>query len=154
MSERAEDGARPRRLWLLAVVLGVAVGGAWYSTHRHSTAVTDHVVLGGGRPQLLEFGMGVCTQCKRMKPVMERAARELADGLDVHVLDIRQEENEQLAERFKMTSMPLVVLVDGAGKELWRHDGFLEYAALSTAVRERLGATSGTCAPDKDKCEP
>lgn len=57
--------------------------------HRQSTSVTDHVVLGGGRPQLLEFGMGVCAQCKRMRPVMQRAARELGDELDVHVLDIR-----------------------------------------------------------------
>jgi thiol-disulfide isomerase/thioredoxin len=154
VSERAEDGARPRRLWLLVVVLGVAVGGAWYSTHRHSSAVTDDVVFGGGRPQFLEFGMGVCAQCKRMKPVMERAARELGGGLDVHVLDIRQEKNEQLAERFKMTSMPLVVLVDGAGKELWRHDGFVDYATLSSAVRERLSTFSGICAPYMDKCEP
>lgn len=149
-----EDGTRSRRLWLLGVVLGVAAAGAWYSGHRRSSAVTDDVLLGDGRPQLLEFGMGVCTQCKRMKPVMERAARELGNGLDVHVLDIRQEKNEQLAERFKMTAMPLVVLVDGAGAELWRHDGFVDYTTLSIAVRERLSTTSGTCAPDMEKCEP
>lgn len=154
MSERADDRARPRRLWLLAIVLGVAAVGAWYSTHRQSTSVTDHVVLGGGRPQLLEFGMGVCAQCKRMRPVMQRAARELGDELDVHVLDIRQEVNERLAERFRMTSMPLVVLVDGAGKELWRHDGFVEYEALSSAVRQRLSSASGACAPDTETCAP
>jgi len=154
VSEVAKGGARPRRLWVLALVLGLAAVGAWYSTHQRSAVVPEHIAIGGGRPQLLDFGMGVCTQCKRMKPVMEQAARELGDTLDVHVLDIRQEENERLAERFKMTSMPLIVLADGAGKELWRHEGFIDFTELSSAVKERLGVISGACAPDKERCEP
>jgi thiol-disulfide isomerase/thioredoxin len=48
--------------------------------------------------------MGVCAQCKRTMPVMERAARELGDTLGVQVLDIRQEEDERLAERFKIAA--------------------------------------------------
>jgi len=154
MSEAAERKGRPSRLWLLVVVLAVAAAGAWYSSHRRSAVVTEHVAIGAGRPQLLDFGMGVCTQCKRMKPVMERAARELDDRLDVHVLDIRQEENERLAERFKMTSMPFIVLVDGAGKDLWRHEGFVDFTELSRAVTERLGAPGSMCAPEKERCEP
>ena len=154
MSELAKGSARPRRLWVLALVLGLAAAGAWYSTQRRSVLVAEHVAIGSGRSQLFDFGIGICTQCKRMKPVMERAARELGDRLDVHVLDIRQEENEQLAQRFNMTSMPLVVLVDGDGKELWRHDGFVDYAALSSAVREQMGVSSGACAPNKERCEP
>jgi hypothetical protein len=39
---------------------------------------------------------------------MEQAARDFGYILDVHVLDSRQEKNELLADRFKMTSMPLM----------------------------------------------
>ena len=151
MAEAVVTKGRPTRLWLLMVVLALAAAGAWYSTHRRSASVSEHVAIGGGRPQLFDFGMGVCTQCKRMKPVMEQATRELRDLLDVHVLDLRQEENERLAERLKMTSMPLIVLVDGAGKEIWRHEGFVDFAELSRAVKKRLGAHSGTCAPEKER---
>ncbi len=140
-SERS--GARPRRLWLLAPVLLAAAGGAWWSAHRRAAEPVPSVALGSGRAQLLDFGMGICEQCKKLKPVMERASRELGSKVDVHVLDIRQEANERLAERFRMTAIPLVVLVDGAGNELWRHEGFVDFPELSHAVADRLrpGAT-------------
>jgi thioredoxin-related protein len=77
-------------------------------------------------------------QCKRMRPVMERAARELGSDVDVHTLDIRQKKNMELAERFKMRVIPLVVLADGTGRESWRHEGFVDYPELFQAVRERL----------------
>jgi thioredoxin 1 len=154
MAEAAATPARPARLWLLVVVLALAAAGAWYSVQRRSAAAGEEVLLGGGRPQLFDFGMGVCDQCKRMKPVMEQAARELGDQLDVHVLDIRQEEHERLAERFDMTSIPLIVLVDGAGKELWRHEGFVDFATLSRAVGERLSGQGSLCAVEDDGCAP
>jgi thioredoxin-like negative regulator of GroEL len=136
----------PARLWLLVVVLVVAAGGAWYSTQRRSTEVAEHVAIGGGRPQLFDFGMGVCAQCKRMKPVMERAARELGACLDVRVLDIRDEANGQLAERYRMHAIPFILLVDGGGKELWRHEGFVAFSGISQAVAKHLGfAPGGSC---------
>ncbi len=128
-----------KRLWLVGVVLVLAAAGAWYSARRHAGAAGPVVELGNGRPKLLDFGMGVCEQCKRMKPVMEQAARELGDRLEVHVLDIRVESNEQLAERYQMRSIPLVVLADGQGKELWRHEGFVDFPELARNVSERLG---------------
>jgi len=154
MSEATPTKGRPGRLWLLVVVVAIAVAGAWYSSHRRSTTTDERVILGRGRPLLLDFGMGVCAQCKRMKPVMEQAGRELGDLLDVHVLDIRQEQHEELARQFQMTSMPLVVLVDGTGKELWRHAGFIEFAQLSRAVKERLGPQASICAPEQERCTP
>ena len=128
---------RPRRLWLigliaLAVVAGIAVTAA------RRTRPGPAVVLGNGRPVLLEFGMGVCEQCKRMRPVMDQARRELGDRVDVQVLDIRVEANDKLADRFGISTIPLVVLVDGAGKEVWRHEGFIAYPALAAAITARL----------------
>jgi len=82
--------------------------------------------------------MGVCAQCQRMRSVMDQAQRELGDRLDVHVLDIRIEATEQLADRFGMRTIPLVILADGAGREVWRHEGYIAYPVLSAAVTERL----------------
>jgi thioredoxin 1 len=127
-----------QRLWLVPLVLVLASVGAWYSARQWSLSSAQPVDLTDGRPKLLDFGMGVCEQCRRLRPVMEQATRELGDKVDVHVLDIRQDENDRLAQRFRMVSMPLIVLVDGAGKELWRHDGFLDFSELSRTVSERL----------------
>jgi len=139
MLESSEStGARPRRPWILAPVLLATAAGAWWSAHRRAAEPAPIVALGNGRAQLLDFGMGICEQCKKLKPVMERASRELGSKVDVHVLDVRHEANERLAERFRMTAIPLVVLVDGAGNELWRHEGFVGFPELSQAVADRL----------------
>ena len=127
------------QLCLVGLVFAVATAGYWYSLCRHEAAPSEVVVLGCGRPQLIDFGMVMCVQCRRMRPVMEQAVRELGSDLDVHVLDIRQKKNMELAERFKMRVIPLVVLTDGTGKEIWRHEGFVDFPELSQAVRERLG---------------
>jgi len=148
-AERVEEGrsvmtAPGRRLWLVAAIVALAVTGAWFSVHRRSAAAAQAVELTNGRAKLFDFGMGVCEQCKKMKPVMEQAARELSDRLEVHVLDIRDEANERLARRYQMTVIPLVVLADGAGNELWRHEGFIDFQELSRAVIARLGPTTAT----------
>jgi thiol-disulfide isomerase/thioredoxin len=130
--------APSRRLWLLPAVAILAAVGAWLSVQRRTAAAGQAIDFTTGHPKLLEFGMGVCDQCKKMKPVMERASRELDHDLEVHVLDIRDEANERLAERYHMRVMPLTVLADGAGNELWRHEGFVDFPELSLAVAQQL----------------
>jgi thioredoxin 1 len=127
-----------KRLWIVAVVLVLVGAGAWYSVCRRGTSPAEHVALGGGRAQLIDFGMGMCVACRRMQPVMEQAARELGTSVDVHALDIRQEENMRLAERFKMRVIPLLILTDGTGKEIWRHEGVIDYPELAKSVTEKL----------------
>ena len=128
---------QPRRLWLIGLIaLAVAAGIAVTAARKGRPGPA--AALGKGRPVLLEFGMGVCELCKRMRPVMDQARRELGDRVDVHVLDIRVEANDKLADRFGISTIPLVVLVDGAGKEVWRHEGYIAYPTLAAAVTNRL----------------
>jgi thioredoxin-like negative regulator of GroEL len=133
-----------RRLWLVPLVAALAGLAAWYSAQRRASTAVPAVDLSNGRPKLLEFGMGICEQCQRLKPVMEQAARELGGRVEVHTLDVRQEAVERLSERFKVVAIPLVVLADGAGRELWRHEGFIDYPALSSAVASRLVPPAGS----------
>jgi thiol-disulfide isomerase/thioredoxin len=129
-----------KRLWLVGVILVGLTAAAYVSQQRRDrlSLSTETVTLGDGRPKLIEFGMGACVQCKKMKPVMEQAERELGKQVEVRILDIRYEPNELLADKFDLRTMPLIVLTDGAGKALWRHEGFVAYATLARAVRDRL----------------
>jgi thioredoxin 1 len=127
MSETLSKRAPPRRLWLAAVAVALIAIAARSSMRLRAEESAAPVALGSNRPQLMEFGMGVCEQCRRMQPMMERAGRELGDRLDVHVLDVRVEANEELARRFGLQVIPLVVLADGSGREVWRHEGFIDY---------------------------
>ncbi len=129
-----------KRLWVVAlVVVGVGVG-VWASSRRGASGPSS-VTLADGRPKLLEFGMGICEQCKRMKPVMARARLELGTQVDVEELDIRVPANAQVGERLGLRVIPTVMLLDGAGKTTWRHEGFIPFADLAAQVDARLRAS-------------
>ena len=83
MNDQTTTASGPKRLWLVAVVAVVVVAGAWSSIRLRAEEAAAPVRLGNGRPQLIEFGMGVCEQCKRMRPVMECARRKLGARVDV-----------------------------------------------------------------------
>jgi len=117
----------------------VAAAGAAFSWSQRAAAPALAVDLDHGRPKLLQLGMGICEQCRKMEPVMHRAAAAFGTSVDVHVLDVRQAAAERIAERYRMRVMPLVLLVDGAGRELWRHEGYIDFDALTAVVRHRLG---------------
>jgi thioredoxin-like negative regulator of GroEL len=134
-----QQSLKARQLLPVALVLLLLTGGGCYLLVRHRAIPAQSVALGSGRPQLIDFGMGLCAQCKRMRPVMEQASRELGSVADVHTLDVRQEDNMRLAERFKMRLIPLVVLTDGAGNVVWRHEGYIDFPELAKAVHQRLG---------------
>ena len=131
--------ATGRRLWLVPIVVGVVAAGVWYSAERRAARrANDVIVLGNGRPKLFEFGMGVCEPCKRREPVMKRARAELGDRRDVHVLDVHDDFDAGLAETYHLRTVPLVVLTDPFGAELWRHEGFIDFPELSQAVTAGL----------------
>ena len=131
---------RPTRWWVIPAVLVVAGAGALLSAQRQRRApIGDTVDFTSGRPKLLDFGMGICEQCRRMQPVMAQAAWEFGGRLDVHSLDIRNVANDQLGRRFGLRVIPLIVLTDADGRELWRHEGFVDFPEISRVVAERLG---------------
>ncbi len=126
-----------KRLWVVALVIVGVVAGIWLSG-LHRGAATSPVTLTDGRVKLLEFGMGICEQCKRMKPVMARARLELGTRVDVQELDIRVEANAQMGQRLGLRLIPTVMLLDVSGKPTWRHEGYIPFPELAAEVDRRL----------------
>ena len=135
-----DNAPKSRRPWVVLVVVVMAMIGAWFSLNERSSVSTRLLNLRDGRPKLLELGMGACDQCKRMKPVMKQAEQELSSSLEVRVLDVSREINERTAEHYKVRVIPTVLLVDGTGREMWRHEGFINFVTLRAAVMKKLPA--------------
>lgn len=127
-----------RRSWIIVAVGAAVAAGAWYSGRDRGAVAA--VSITDGRPKLVEFGMGICEQCKRMKPVMAQARRDLALRLEVAELDIRNEGNADLGRRLGLRVIPTVMLLDAAGSPTWRHEGFIPYGDLMAEVDRRLAA--------------
>ena len=73
-----------------------------------------------------------------MKPVLEELARKHAGRLEVRMVDLRDPGGARLAEAHRVTLVPTQILLDGGGRERFRHEGFLGPDAIEAELR-RLG---------------
>lgn len=150
-----EPESRPRRQWLLALVGAMVAGGiGWSAVRRRGSPAPVAAVA--GVPLLLDFGMDICEQCKKTRAILSRIEPEYAGKLQVRYLDVRDDANEALAEKYRMRVIPLLVLIDHDGVEVWRHEGAPPEPVLrqqiaqvvAKAQRPRAGASpSGSATP-------
>lgn len=67
-------------------------------------------VTEAGMPVLLEFYADWCGPCKAQLPVLEQAAEE---ACDVRFCKVNVDENPELAERFGVTQVPTMLVMNG-----------------------------------------
>lgn len=89
-------------------------------------------------PRLVDLGSTTCIPCKKMAPILAELAVEQAGRLEVLVIDIR--EDQEAAAKYGIRLIPTQVFFDAAGKEVWRHEGFIDKAAILARWAE-LGVT-------------
>jgi thioredoxin 1 len=87
-------------------------------------------------PKLLDLGSKQCIPCKAMAPILEELKREYAGTLDVEFVDVWLKENAPLAEKHGIKLIPTQIFFDAAGKELWRHEGFISKEDILAKWRE------------------
>jgi thioredoxin 2 len=86
-------------------------------------------------PVLVDFWAPWCGPCRMVGPAVERLSEELAGRLKVAKLNTDDE--PALGERFRVQSIPTLVLMDG-GRERDRVVGALSLNALRSWVEARL----------------
>ena len=91
-------------------------------------------IAGNGQPTLVEFGMDTCASCKAMHKVLDELRAAHAGRLRVITVNVMQQPKE--TTQWGVMAIPTQVLLDGAGREVYRHLGFLS----AQAVRERFAA--------------
>lgn len=69
----------------------------------------DHEVLNSDKPVLLDFFAGWCGPCRMVAPILAEIAQERED---IKVGKINVDEEPELAMRFQVTSIPLLVVME------------------------------------------
>ncbi len=95
-------------------------------------------------PRLVDLGSTTCIPCKKMAPILAELAAEQAGHLEVLVIDIR--EDPDAAATYGIRLIPTQIFFDAGGKELWRHEGFIDKAAILARWAE-LGVALPGVAP-------
>jgi thiol-disulfide isomerase/thioredoxin len=83
-------------------------------------------------PTLLEFGATWCPYCVKMEPVIAELRQASAGKLTVRTVDTDQE--QALAEQYGIRAIPVQVLLNAEGTEIWRNEGYLPLDRLRAGL--------------------
>jgi thioredoxin 1 len=120
---------RAYRVVVLSVVAVVALAGVAWKLQAKSVAEAH-----GSFPAVLDFGMGVCEQCKKMKPILTELADEYDGRCRIEIVDIGKHPEE--ADRYSIKLIPTQIFFDAQGREIARHEGFMPKADIVARLRE------------------
>jgi len=85
-------------------------------------------------PKFIELGSDKCVPCKMMQTVLAQLRRDYASQLSVQFIDVWKD--EAAARPYNVRSIPTQVILDGNGKELFRHTGYWPVDEVISKLRE------------------
>ncbi len=97
-----------------------------------------------GLPRLVELDAVDCAPCRAMVSVLDGLRRDFAGTLQVDRIDVRR--HRDVEARYRVRFNPTQVFEDPAGRELWRHEGFISRADILArwrALGHDLGPPTG-----------
>jgi len=89
-----------------------------------------------GMVTMVDIGAKKCIPCKMMAPIMEELEKEYKDKAAIVFIDVW--ENPGAGNKYGIQLIPTQIFYDANGKETYRHEGFMEKAAI-VAELEKLG---------------
>lgn len=79
---------------------------------------------------MVDIGAKKCIPCKMMAPIMEELEKEYGETGKAAIIFIDVWENQDQGKRFGIRAIPTQIFYDKSGKEVYRHEGFLEKKAI------------------------
>lgn len=121
----------------LAVRQQVQVSAAWLKVAAETSRQNPvDRARASGRPSLVDFGSKGCKPCDMLAPILDTLRTKYEGKTNVLFVSVREE--QILAGRYGIESIPVQILFDKTGKEVWRHGGFIPQAELEKTMAEKL----------------
>jgi len=101
----------------------IEVDAAW--AKKQATLAADNPMdkaLSSGQPSLVDFGSEGCRPCDMLAPILETLKTKYEGKANVIFISVRQE--QILAARYGIQSIPVQIFFDKNGREVFRHTGF------------------------------
>lgn len=92
-----------------------------------------------GKPTVLEFGAGWCVPCKVFAPVFAKVKEANSGKVDFQSYDTESPEGEKIANKFGVSGLPTIIILDSSGKILFKKSGIMDEKALTVEVNKAIG---------------
>jgi thioredoxin 1 len=86
-------------------------------------------------PTLVDFYATWCGPCQQMHPILDRLKVKM--GNSVRVVKIDVDKNQEVAAKFKIRSVPTLLLFK-KGEIVWRQAGGMDAKALEQKIKNAL----------------
>jgi thioredoxin-related protein len=73
-----------------------------------------------------------------MRPIVHGLEAEYGNCIDFVYLDIDDSANQDAMRQYKFQAQPLLILLDGNGKELWRKFGRISREQLEAELKSAM----------------
>ncbi len=80
---------------------------------------------------LVDFNAPWCGPCKLLSPILDDIAKEQNESLEL--IKLNYDDNTELSKSLKVENLPTLILYK-KGKEVWKHEGYLDKIALMVAI--------------------
>ena len=91
-----------------------------------------------GKVTMVDIGAKECIPCKMMAPIMEELEKEYHETGKAGIVFIDVWKHKDQGRKFGIRSIPTQIFYDKEGKEVYRHEGFLEKKEIVSRL-EKLG---------------
>jgi thioredoxin 1 len=81
-----------------------------------------------GKVTMVDLGAKKCIPCKMMAPIMAELEKEYKDRAAIIFIDVW--EHPEAGPKYEIGIIPTQIFYDASGKEVFRHEGFYEKAAI------------------------
>ncbi len=115
--------------------MAIEVSAAW--TKEQSVLARDNPVdkaRASGKPSLVDFGSTGCRPCDMLAPILETLKKKYAGKVNVLFIHVGQE--QLLAARYGIQTIPVQFFYDKNGKEFFRHVGFWPQVEIEKKLAE------------------
>lgn len=120
---------------MVAVTIVLSVQGISLGTEA-SSGVPEVPVK--GKVTMVDIGAKECIPCKMMAPIMEELEKEYHETGRAAILFIDVWKNKEQGRRFGLRAIPTQIFYDKDGKEVYRHEGFMDKKEIVSRL-EMLG---------------
>jgi thioredoxin 1 len=100
---------------MMCCILPLVPGDLW--------ALTPKEVPVQGMVTLVDLGSDACLPCKMMAPILKKLEKDFRGKAAIVFIDVWKFPDQ--AKRFHVRVIPTQIFFDAAGKEVFRHEGFM-----------------------------